>query len=212
MQRARNYSAAVGMFSPGYMAQHLRFQAEQRAQRLKEFMEPVRAFSERRPIATNMMLCVPLFSTADYIVQRSESKSKPKPMDTHRVACFTLFGGWCSVYWHLLYVSVPRLVVMTAAGFSALNNFVLAPVIFFPSFYMFKAVVQEGHAPREAVPWAVSAIRANFLTDYFVANAIWLPLDTITYMIPPYMRLPMTHVFNFGWIALWSWMRGGQLE
>lgn len=125
------------------------------------------------------------------------------------------------------------------AALIALDFFVYQPVLYWPSFYVFKQVVSElgfddtddgissshpdgtspplistshdgaGEALLRILRGAFHRYRETWFQDNFGMCAFWLPLDLVIYSVPLHLRLPLNHAASFVWTAIVSFFRGG---
>lgn len=194
--------------------------------------ERILTFPERRPREFNVMLATMKTWSADAVVQLAESRRSSSSIffDWQRSAAFAVFGFlYIGVAQWFLYVSVltwlfPDAMIFAnsplemklrdqtgmidMAGQIFVDNFVFAAMIYFPAFYMIKAVVQGSGSLPVRIQTGLTKYRANWMADNMASCMLWMPLDVIIFACPMYLRMPMEHAVSFGWTMFISAMRG----
>ena len=169
-----------------------------------------------RPYSSTVLFASCRGCVADYAAQKIEQKQDPtlpQRIDRNRMMVYTLFSNFVSftidrpVYAILL----PRLFPTYVAGkFSKLNvfkatcfdNFLVTPVYFFPCFYIFKdALVEQTHTVRGALEHYAS----EFWTQNAVNCACWFPIHTVTFSIPPHLRVGFTAAAATAYVTVLSY-------
>jgi hypothetical protein len=96
------------------------------------------------------------------------------------------------------------------------DNFIHYTFVYFPVFYIFKESIQSGkgedRGPTEIVTTAVNKYIGNFWTDNIAIWALWIPMDTLIYAAPIWMRLPLNHGVSFAWTVFLSFLRGDEVK
>mmetsp|Transcript_33791 Transcript_33791/g.61286 ORF Transcript_33791/g.61286 Transcript_33791/m.61286 type:complete len:219 (-) Transcript_33791:95-751(-) len=154
-------------------------------------------------------------------------------LDWKRFACFTGLGFcYAGVFQQWFYVSILTGLFPHAKRFAELPtlrmrladtdglkdlvkqtlliNFGVCPV-FYPFFYVFQDYAQN-ISPHLDTPSRVSEALgrwiANAKTDYFVMWGMWLPGHLITFAVPLWIRMPLTHSISFLFFVTLSILRG----
>jgi len=94
------------------------------------------------------------------------------------------------------------------------DNFVFNLLIYFPTFYTIKALVQGGKndSVSDRVHGGLSKYWNNFTTDAMASCAVWIPADFFIFACPMYLRMPLDHGVSFGWTMFISFYRGAATE
>eukprot|EP00747_Dinoflagellata_sp_TGD_P197747 gnl/TRDRNA2_/TRDRNA2_69515_c0_seq1.p1 gnl/TRDRNA2_/TRDRNA2_69515_c0~~gnl/TRDRNA2_/TRDRNA2_69515_c0_seq1.p1 ORF type:complete len:242 (+),score=15.96 gnl/TRDRNA2_/TRDRNA2_69515_c0_seq1:146-871(+) len=184
-------------------------------------------FPKRQPFVTHIILATAGSTYADYVVQYQSGQE----LDLRRLACFCAFGGFYqgTMSW-LVYISLFRRLFPHAIVFSnrtwagkladrkgqldvlkqtCFDNFAYVPFVFFPSFYVFKQVVQETEGSMRS---AFDMYFKNFVTDNLSSCCFWVPMGLLVFSVPAYTRMPVNHLLTFGWFSFLSWLRGAELQ
>lgn len=92
-----------------------------------------------------------------------------------------------------------------------LDNFVHNVFIYFPIFYMLKAIVLLGGKQESITKKAEKGLQMywdNIVWDNLKYMAIWIPGDYLVYAVPMWLRMPVNHGISFAWTMLLSCTRG----
>lgn len=172
---------------------------------------------------------------ADILVQKTIEKRDE--LDWQRVGLFTCFGFlYLGIFQYLLYVKLFSHLFKNAATFSkmpfrqkirsragmidlvkqiVLDNFLHAPLIFFPSYYIAKEIIQGkgslGAAvadPSACVGSAMGKYGKNYWQDWLGMWSIWIVGDAFVFALPMWARLPANHVISFVYVCILSTTRG----
>ena len=183
----------------------------------------------RSPFTSQIIVASSTTATADWIVQRSSNPHDRPNMS--RVVGFGLFGAlYLGVAQHVIYVTwFSRLFgkealeafgelslrekLKSSAGMKnvarqvALDFILIQPVVFWPSYYSLRAIVDTKNATQ--IPSYLSLYRSNFVEDNVGMCIFWLPADSIIYSLPLRWRLHASHLVQFVFSSLVSMFRGG---
>lgn len=193
----------------------------------------IKAFPERSPFATNMLMATFKTSLADLVIQKTEGRE----IDWRRNAIFAAFGAVAlgGLQWVVYVEGFKRLFpacvkfasspwaqkLKDRAGQKALigqtvvDNFVWAPFGYFPLFYVFKESIQGGddfEISWSRVKSGLSKWRDNFFPDAAAMAMVFVPADILIFTVPMWVRLPLCHSIGFAWCLVLSAMRGGKIE
>lgn len=101
------------------------------------------------------------------------------------------------------------------------DQFFFSIFIYFPTFYIFKAVMLRLCRPHNTnslpssnncVQTGLSEYWKNGATDLLANWAVWIPADVIIFAVPMYLRMPFEHAVSFGWSMFMSAMRGSTVQ
>lgn len=90
-----------------------------------------------------------------------------------------------------------------------LDAIIHLPLIYLPTFYCVKEMVQGGKS--DPVAWVqdgCSKYVANWWTDVPQLVYVWVPTDIVCFSAPLWLRMPVRHVVSFVWTAYLSFLRG----
>lgn len=196
----------------------------------ESFRQRMLAFPKKHVFLTNMGLASSFMTVADLIAQIKEGDF----WDQYRTGLFGGFGLvngimiW-GMYGKILPWLFPESVAFAAKSFAAkrvdrvgqisvlklaaFNNFLFSPFVFFPVFYLFKAVSVLAMAKEDLTPEAVfrgSARRteAGFIEDNLMNLKLWLPGDAVCFAVPVWVRLPLSNAISFFFNVCLSMLRG----
>merc|ERR1712106_596018 len=96
----------------------------------------------------------------------------------------------------------------------AVMNGLADPLLFLPTFYIFKETIRTAHRPDwSTVSGALAKYRENCLIDIRNSWMVWVPGHVVTYgLMPPAFRLPWMSCLSFGYVGLLSVTRGTMAE
>ena len=98
--------------------------------------------------------------------------------------------------------------MVDAAKMVLFDLFVHLPLIYFPTFYVFKeAVYSASFDPSKLVVDGLTKWKNNFAEDWQATLKVWGPSDCIQFVLPIWMRMPFRHVVSFFWTAYVSFTR-----
>jgi hypothetical protein len=194
--------------------------------------EQIFTFPERRPREFNIMLATFKTWVADLIVQLGEQRRVgAKGFDWWRSVAFALFGLlYIGLMQWVLYVTIltslfPDAMMFANAPWSVkladtvgqldmagqilVDNMIFNVFIYFPAFYLLKAIVQGTDASFiERARQGLGKYWKNCVSDNMFSLAIWLPADLFIFAAPMYLRMPLEHSVSFGWTMFISATRG----
>jgi len=185
-------------------------------------------FPQRNPREFNVILATMKTWSADFVVQMTVERRNG--FDWRRSLFFAAFGLlYIGLLQWLLYVTIltwifPAAVVfanaplseklldqsgqLSMAGQIFVDNFVFNIFVYFPIFYMVKAIMQ-GTGPIESRAHdGLKKYWKNILGDNLASAAVWIPADIVIFAAPMYLRMPLEHSVSFGWTMFMSARRG----
>lgn len=138
-----------------------------------------------------------------------------KPWNPKRSLLFSAFGflyQGCAQYfivnlgWERLFPGTkPRNVLAKIAGM----NFVSDPLLFMPTFYIFRETLLQGALSVKTATLAFEKYRENCLLDWRNSWLVWLPGHAVTYgVMSPHKRIPWMAVLSFFYMCILSVTRG----
>jgi len=80
--------------------------------------------------------------------------------------------------------------------------------IYFPVFYVIKAMFQENDSFMLRAKSGLSKYWANIYSDTIAGASLWMPADVVIFAAPMYLRMPLEHLVSFGWTMFMSARRG----
>lgn len=189
-------------------------------------------WAKENPFTFQVTIATVKTSLADIIVQKTvEGK---KEIDWKRNAVFVAFGSvYLGVFQWWLYVTkfkqwFPQTLIFTQQNFKQklantagqidlmkqvfFDNFIHYTFIYFPVFYIFKESIQGETDVAKVVTAALTKYATNFWPDNYAIWALWVPMDTLIYAAPIWMRLPLNHSVSFLWTMMLSCLRGEKIE
>ena len=94
----------------------------------------------------------------------------------------------------------------------AVKNFVLAPFVYFPTFYFFKELAhrKEGTTCRQTAQTALGKYRGEMAAQNTAMLKFWLPADCVIFLLPLWLRLPAIHASSFVWTSILSTRSGAK--
>lgn len=173
------------------------------------------------PFATGVGITMAKTTAADLLVQFVIEQQR---WDLHRTALFASFG---CLYQGAVQYAIVNLVLepafpgnMRRAVLSKIfcMNFISDPLLFLPTFYVFKEVASEQEKQKRLVPTlslpvvakgALEKYKQNCYEDWRNTWSVWIPGHFVTYAICPlHLRLPWMSVLSFGYVLILSLTRG----
>lgn len=99
--------------------------------------------------------------------------------------------------------------MMDAAKMVVFDLFVHLPLIYFPTFYVFKEFVYTPGNPVKCASDGLTKWKGNFGEDWIATLKIWGPADCIQFggFLPIWSRMPFRHIVSFFWTAYVSYSR-----
>jgi hypothetical protein len=89
-----------------------------------------------------------------------------------------------------------------------LDQFLHHPLMYFPSFYMTREVIQHGLSLQSAQD-ALSKYRVNMKEDMLACWKVWVPVTIMNFTFSPmWMRIPVVATTSLAWTCILSAMRG----
>jgi len=193
--------------------------------------EEILTFPERRPREFNIMLAIFKTWVADAVVQLYEGRKGVKQgFDWRRSIAFALFGlVYIGLAQWFLYVSIltwlfPDAMIfanaplsvklhdttgmLDMAGQIAVDLFIIGVFIYFPVFYVIKAMCQETGSILSRAQKGLGKYWTNIVSDNLAYGPIWIPADVVIFSVPMYLRMPLEHLVSIGWTMFMSATRG----
>jgi protein Mpv17 len=145
---------------------------------------------------------------ADLLTQRLIEQ---EPWDPKRSALFASFGflyQGCAQYyivnlgWERLFPGTkPGNVLAKVAGM----NFLSDPLLFMPTFYIFRETLVQGVLSLSTAKLALEKYLENCLLDWRNSWLVWLPGHAVTYgIMPPHKRIPWMAFLSFFYMVVLS--------
>ncbi len=197
----------------------------------------------RKPFKSALVVTTVKTVAADLIVQLAVQKQEWDPRRT------ALFGAFGLIYQGAAQYVVVNIVIertvnalfpgqttRAVVAKCAVMNGLADPLLFLPTFYIFKETIHRAHMPdlstvrrplqQRVIPatrhpnpnpnlscpqvsGALAKYRQNCLLDIRNSWMVWIPGHTVTYgMMPPAFRLPWMSFLSFGYVGLLSVTRG----
>lgn len=186
-------------------------------------------FPQRNPREFNVILATVKTFTADFVVQMTVERRRSS-FDWRRSLFFAAFGLlYIGLLQWLLYVTIltwifPAAVVfanaplseklldqsgqLSMAGQIFVDNFIFNIFVYFPIFYMVKAIMQGTGPVKSRAQDGLKKYWKNILGDNLASAAVWIPADVVIFAAPMYLRMPLEHSVSFGWTMFMSATRG----
>jgi len=186
-------------------------------------------FPQRNPREFNVILATMKTWTADAVVQIAVERRRAS-FDWRRSFFFAAFGLlYIGLLQWLLYVTIltwifPAAVVfanapwseklldqsgqLSMAGQIFVDNFIFNIFVYFPIFYMVKAIMQGTGPVKSRAMDGLKKYWKNILGDNLASAAVWIPADVVIFAAPMYLRMPLEHSVSFGWTMFMSATRG----
>lgn len=100
----------------------------------------------------------------------------------------------------------PKAVIAKICGMNLLSD----PLVFMPTFYIFKQVMSQGGLGLATVKAALMAYKTNCLIDWRNSWMVWFPGHAVTYgVMKPHQRIPWMAFLSFFYMCVLSITRGG---
>lgn len=137
------------------------------------------------------------------------------PWNAKRSAVFAAFGflyqgmaqyAIVNLGWEKVFPGTkPRAVISKICGMNLLSD----PILFMPTFYIFKEVMNQGFA-WGTVKAALLGYKANCFIDWRNSWMVWFPGHAVTYgVMKPHQRIPWMAFLSFFYMCILSITRGG---
>jgi hypothetical protein len=99
--------------------------------------------------------------------------------------------------------------MVDAAKMIAFDLLVHLPLIYFPTFYVFKEFVYEPGNPVKCVSDGIGKWSGNFKDDWLATLKVWGPADLVQFggLLALQWRMPFRHMVSFFWTAYVSYSR-----
>lgn len=176
--------------------------------------QKVVSFLKMRPLVSSLVGNTLKTVGADILTQTMIEKKED--LDLKRLALFTTFGcaylgGWQYFIFNKCFVFVQSAMttrristLSQASALTFLDMGVHTPLMYYPSFYMMKGVLED-KTPTESL----MEYRNNFSSDMTSICKVWIPAQMINFtLVPLYLRMPYITGVSFAWTVLLSMMRG----
>lgn len=186
-------------------------------------------FPQRNPREFNVILATVKTFSADAVVQLAVQSGRTA-FDYRRSLFFAAFGLlYVGLLQWVLYVTIltwifPAAVVfanaplseklldqsgqLSVAGQIFVDNFIFNIFVYFPIFYMVKAIMQGTGSVKSRALDGLKKYWKNILGDNLASAAVWIPADIVIFAAPMYLRMPLEHSVSFGWTMFMSATRG----
>eukprot|EP00928_Gymnodinium_smaydae_P047554 TRINITY_DN31746_c0_g1_i1.p1 TRINITY_DN31746_c0_g1~~TRINITY_DN31746_c0_g1_i1.p1 ORF type:complete len:282 (-),score=29.89 TRINITY_DN31746_c0_g1_i1:18-863(-) len=197
--------------------------------------EEMYTFPERRPYVFNIVCAILCKVFGDLLVQIWENRTMGKSgLNWRRLWLFFLFGlmyvGLAQWY---IFVDVFAWLLPNTIRFAnepvdmkltdypgqvhyflqvMLDNFVHFVVLYIPTFYVLKEVVQGSSLLRlNTYIEGLNRYRDNITVDCLCCWMVWVPGDLIVFAVPMWLRMPVNHLISFMWTIVLSYLRGADV-
>jgi protein Mpv17 len=138
------------------------------------------------------------------------------PWNPQRSAVFAAFGflyqgmaqyAIVNLGWEKLFPGTkPKAVISKICAMNLLSD----PLLFMPTFYIFKEVMGQGGLTLPTVKAALWGYKANCFMDWRNSWMVWFPGHAVTYgVMPPHKRIPWMAFLSFFYMIVLSITRGG---
>jgi len=170
------------------------------------------SFLQKHPFWSACAITTANSFAADLLTQRVFESG---PWNPKRSAVFAAFGflyqgmaqyAIVNLGWERAFPGTkPKAVLSKICGM----NFLSDPILFMPSFYIFKEVMTRGIG-MATVRAALAGYKANCLSDWRNSWLVWFPGHAITYgVMKPHQRIPWMAFLSFFYMCILSLTRGG---
>ena len=182
----------------------------------------------RHPFPTALVTSVGKCVVSDVAVQMAVEGKRYDEVDRRRVFCFFALGlTYVGAFQYGLYnrLMKPMGDLLTArfgtsasvATMVALDQFVVCPVIYLPTFFGLKQW-SSGECGFVEVPgkiatkMAISEYDAGEFVTMSAMWAYWIPAQAINFwIVPRHLTIPFMNLLGFGWNAIMSAMNGSAI-
>jgi len=167
----------------------------------------------------------------DLFVQTQVEGKELKDVDRRRCLFFTSFGIlYLGGVQYAIYVPIfgrlfPNMISfskkslvnklrdkhgMRQVGYQVvLDQFVHHPLLYFPTFYVFKQIVDSDFIDRSTIRMGLGRYVENYRVDLPKLWTLWIPATIINFMFNPiWMRIPFTATISVVWTGIMSMLRG----
>ena len=98
---------------------------------------------------------------------------------------------------------------LAALGGQIILDLTVLCFLYLPCYYTLKAGVFNGeNEPKKWLDEGLTNCKKNWTSDAKDVCKTWGTADLICFSVPLYLRLPIRHVFSFGWTSYFSLIRG----
>ena len=189
------------------------------------------SFPKEHPFAFQLMIATFKTAAADLMVQMVAEGKSFAEVDWRRNGIFVVFGFFYlgCFQWFLMvhkyrqwFPTMDKFAKMSfseklkypagildAAKMVLFDIIVHLPLLYFPTYYAVKEVVGgESWNPVDWIQDGVGKYAENYKEDLRAMVQLWLPSDTIQFILPVHLRMPFRHLVSFFWTAYVSFTRG----
>lgn len=199
----------------------------------------IAALLRRHPLAASVAIATAKTSLADLFVQTMAEGRSWREINWERNVVFTAFGfGYLGFALYGMKVKgfqrlFPGLEAFCNKSLSAklrdraglrtmlsqvaLDVGVLNPLVYWPSFYGFKALCFRDPSDSRSV---LAMLRETLLVQYPATAAddnlgmakFWIPMNLVIYSVPLFLRMPLNHTASLLWCCILSLAQGKAIE
>eukprot|EP00511_Aplanochytrium_stocchinoi_P007611 CAMPEP_0204850590 /NCGR_PEP_ID=MMETSP1347-20130617/8439_1 /ASSEMBLY_ACC=CAM_ASM_000690 /TAXON_ID=215587 /ORGANISM="Aplanochytrium stocchinoi, Strain GSBS06" /LENGTH=231 /DNA_ID=CAMNT_0051993673 /DNA_START=303 /DNA_END=998 /DNA_ORIENTATION=- len=190
----------------------------------------------RHPFAFGVGFTVVKTAAADMVVQSFVEGKALEAIDYRRTAIFSSFGlVYLGAWQYFLYNKImPRLCPNAPAFISKsfrekladgpgkrdlakqlfLENGINNPVLYFPTFYTLKEMMESNDPDvTRAFPIGLAKYSDNFWEDFTSIMRVWMPVQLFNFSFSPmWFRVPLVAIVSFGFTCYVSVVRGKPAE
>eukprot|EP00980_Cylindrotheca_fusiformis_P010019 scaffold2214_cov139-Cylindrotheca_fusiformis.AAC.16 len=171
------------------------------------------SFLQRHPMASACGITTINAFAADLLTQ---CVFESNPWNPKRSAVFAAFGflyqgmaqyAIVNLGWERLFPgNKPKAVISKICAMNLLSD----PILFMPTFYIFKQVMITQGFSFGTVKAALLSYKANCLLDWRNSWMVWFPGHAVTYgVMRPHQRIPWMAFLSFFYMCILSITRGG---
>jgi hypothetical protein len=169
------------------------------------------SFLQKHPFLAAVMITTVNSVTADLLTQRFQGMVW-NPKRSLLFAAFGFLYQGCAQYaivnlgWERLFPGTkPKAVIAKICGMNLLSD----PLLFMPTFYIFKETMTTGHLGWATIKAALMAYQANCVWDWRNSWMVWFPGHAVTYgVMPKHQRIPWMAFLSFFYMCILSITRG----
>jgi hypothetical protein len=169
------------------------------------------SFLQKHPFLSAVMITTVNSVAADLLTQRFQGMVW-NPKRSLLFAAFGFLYQGCAQYaivnlgWERLFPGTkPKAVIAKICGMNLLSD----PLLFMPTFYIFKETMTTGHLGWATIKAALMAYQANCLFDWRNSWMVWFPGHAVTYgIMPTHQRIPWMAFLSFFYMCILSITRG----